>query len=267
MLFKKNVKVEENKEKAEKQKIVKSAYIKYIDKNRLRHIIPPSPVADGEIITMAQSIRSLGLLSPIRVYYDNALDEYSIISGERRFSAMSLLERSRVLCHVVTDIETRDAIILAEYCLSNPSDPFRSAAALEFLIKTRDYSISELVSKSGLPFNRINNLLKLNKLTWEERRLLLISQMTEAVCIEISELENNEVRKAVIDYLIKNRPNIKKIAELTKKAEKRSFGFNFKLIDNSISKLTGLIEKNGAKAEIAKQDLEGGISYTISVTK
>ena len=265
MLFTKTEK--ECTEQAQKLKFPKSAYIKYIDKNKLKHIIAPPIVTDTEIITMAESIRNLGLMSPVRVYYDNTLDEYSIISGERRFSALALLGRNRILCHVVTDIETRDAIILAEYCLSTHSDCFRAAAALELLINTRNYSISALALKSGIPFSRINNLLKLNRLTWEERRLMLISHMSEAVCVEISELENGEVRRAVIDYLVKHRPDIKKIAQSTKKSAKRPFAFNFRLIDNSVARLTNLIEKSGAKTATAKKDIDDGIAYTIKVTK
>ncbi len=265
MLFTKLIKENTDEERA--QKPFKHAYIRYIDAGKLHHLIPSSPMSDTEIIGMAESIRSFGLLNPVRVYYDADTEEYSIISGERRFSALMLLGRTRVLCHVVTDANTRDATIIAEYCLASHTDPFRASAALKYLINSRGYSIGELSRLSGISFSRISNLLKLDRLSFEERRLLLSSHMSEQVCVEISEIEESETRTAVINYLARHRVNVRGLAEASKKAKRKSFAFNFKLLDNSLAKLISMIERNGASAKIDRDNCERGVTYTISVTK
>lgn len=256
----------ENNSDDSKLKGVRHAFVRYIDCDKLKHLIEASVMSDTEVIGMAESIRSFGLLNPIRVYYDAVTKEYSIISGERRYSALKLLGRNRILCHVITDIQTRDATIIAEYCLSSQTDPFRAGAALEFLINTRGYTINNLSRLSGISFNRIKNLLKLSRLSYEERRLLLTSHMPEQVCAEIADIEETDIRLAVVNYLANHRPDIKKIAEASKKTKRKSFGFNFKLIDNSIARLTEMIEKNGASAKIDRSDREQGVTYTINVT-
>ena len=267
MLFSKLFKFEDSspKENAD-PRCIKSAYTKYINSCELKHLLPPTPSAENEIIGIAESIRRFGLLDPIRVYYDAQSGHHYIISGERRFAALALLGRTRILCHIITDPETCDAIILAEYCLSKNADIFKAGAALEYLIDKRAYNVRELAHKSGIPASRINKLLKIQLLSFEERRRLQAAHMSEQVNCEIAEIDDAETRMAVIDHITKYTPNINKLIEKSK-CRPKQFAFGTGLIDNSVNKLKNLIESTGAVTKLDRRSTDSGITYTISVSK
>ncbi|MBQ7822417.1 MAG: ParB N-terminal domain-containing protein [Clostridia bacterium] len=255
-----------NNEAAEKGQISRNAYVRYINSDELQHIIPLSPYEPNDVLSIAESIRRFGLLDPIRVFYDSHKGKYFIISGERRFAALTLLGRTRIMCHVITDPQTRDAIIMAEYCLKENCDIFRAGSALEFLIEDRGYTPTDLSRFSGIPLSRINKLLKLQLLTYEERRRLLAAHMSSQVCCEIAEIDDYSVRSTVIDYIITQTPNVKSAIK-EKISHRRCFSFGSEIIDNSIAKLKSLIDRCGLVAGFERAANESDITYTIKVRK
>lgn len=267
MLFSKLFKCEDTYAKdISDPKCLKNAYTRYINSCELQHLLPVSPSSEDDIIGIAESICRFGLLEPIRVFYDSKSGSYYIISGERRFAALTLLGRTRILCHIITDPETCDAIIIAEYCLSKNTDIFKAGAALEYLINKRGYSVRELSRKSGIPASRISKLLKLQLLTYEERRRLQAAHMSVQVCCEIAEIDDHETRIAVINHITNQTPSISKIIEESKSRHK-SFAFSSGLIDNSVNKLKNLIESTGAVTKLDRRSTDSGITYTINVSK
>ncbi len=244
-----------------------NAYIRYINSDDLLHMIPRSPYEQTEIVSIAESIRRFGLLEPIRVYYDAQKGKYMIISGERRFAALTLLGKTRIMCHVICDAQTRDAMIIGEYCLKEGVDPFRAGRALEFLMSDSGYTAASLARFSGLSFTRIIKLLKLQELTHEERRKIYSARMSEQVCFEIAEIEDAEVRHAVIDYLAEHMPKACAAAkEKVAAAQKRRLlRFKNDIIDNSVAKLKLLLENAGFVTVFDRKITESYITYTINV--
>ena len=244
-----------------------SVYIKFLNSADIVPLLPTTPKTDEEIISIAESIRCFGLMNPICVYYDALNEEYQIISGERRFLAMKLLGRTRVLCRVVTSKETRNAIIIAENCLSRNSDCFRASAAVSFVMNDSQLSTTELAAKFGLPHAKIVNILKLANLTYEEKRLLLSGHFSERVCAEIAELDDYSTRLSIIRYLIENTPKLASATvEVKNKRQKRKYcGVKHEIIRNTFLKLVALFRRNGIKAQIKENATDKSAVYTITV--
>ena len=243
-----------------------NVYIRYIQSNELRHLFTPSPYLASDVFPIAENIRKFGLLEPIRVFYNSDDGKYYIISGERRYTALTLLGRTRILCHIITDPQTRDAIIIAEHCLKENANHFRSSDVLQFMINNYGYSVYDISKASGISINRINKLINLSKLSHEEKRRLNAKHIPEDICCEIAELDAPDVRKAVIDHLISTMPNVKKLAKEKSKG-KKAFSLKSDLIDNSISRLKKLIENTGATANLERRKADNKITYTLTVGK
>lgn len=246
-----------------------SVYIKFIPCSEITPLLPDLPKTDAEVLSIAESIRCFGLLNPICVYYNADIASYQIISGERRFSAMTLLGRTRILCRVITSKETRNAMLIAENCLSRNSDCFRASATVSYILNDGRISVSELSKKYGLSLGRIGNLLKLSSLTYEEKRLLLISNFSERVIAEIAEIEDVAIRLPVIRYLIEHTPKLSRAtAEIKANFHKRKYsGVSFEIIRNTISRLGALFRRNGIKTQIKERTTEKAAVYTITVQK
>ena len=256
-------------------KTLPGTYIKYIKCDELEHILPRLSHEETDLVTFAESIHRFGLIEPIRVFYEADTGKHYIISGERRFAALNLLGRTRIICHVITDPKLRDATIIAENCLKEGADIFRSCRALEYLIENCGYTPGSLAHFSGIPIARINRLLKLGLLKAEERRKLSIAKMSEQVCAEIALIDESSTRTAVIDYLIKHMPTmrdaINNSANEPKKqavrAVHRARPFKCELIDNSVARLKRMLDNAGFKSRLERKASERELTYTISLQK
>lgn len=243
----------------------KCTYLKYIELGKLRHLVPPSPLEDIELIGMAESIRRLGMLMPATVYYDSNDSHYYLISGERRCAALGLLGRNRILCRVITSTETCDALILAEHCTSPTRDTFRAANALKYLTGVRGYDTRELSKRSGIAASRISALLSLVQLSSEEKRMLISARLPEDVCYEIAQIDDPVVRRAVVEHMSSMRFDVKRA--ISERRRPRVGACRTELIDNSVNRLAKLIGTSGLDAGVVRSDNNDGTTYTINVSK
>lgn len=243
----------------------RSFHIRYLNVRELDHLIPKPFAVDTSLFEMAESIRRFGMMNPIRVYYEKRDSKYYVISGERRLAALTLLGRTRILCHITTDPDTRDAVIIAELCLNGENNIFKSAAALSYLMNERkcdSYSLSRL---SGISHAKIISLLALNDFTYEEKRKMFTSSFPESACFEIARITDPIIRRTVIDHLCSIRCNVADALEATRKKPRTSLGT--KIVDNSIKKLTSLISKSGLAVTSSVTSTRDDRTYTINVKK
>lgn len=243
----------------------KCTYLKYIELGMLRHLIPPSPLEDINLIGMAESIRRLGMLMPATAYFNSNDGHYYLISGERRCAALILLGRSRILCRVITSAETCDALILAEHCTSSARDSFRAASALKYLTCVRGYDIRDLSQRSGMTTSRISALLSLEQLSSEEKRMLTVARLPEDVCCEIARIDDTSIRRAVAEHMSSLRLDVNRA--IRERRPPRVGSCRAELIDNSVTRLATLIGTSGLDADVTRSDTETGTTYTINVNK
>lgn len=139
---------------------------------------------------LADSIKTDGVLQNLVVVPINGKskkkgENYRIISGERRFRALKILEERGEIANdfdvpveIRTDLSKDDSLRIAaiENLQREALSPVEEAKALAKLI-TKGTTLEELVSKTGLSSNTIKRRCSLNNLTKEGKNLLSDDQI------------------------------------------------------------------------------------------
>lgn len=125
---------------------------------------PRTDFDEGEIAGLAASIANQGLLQPLVVR--KKVDGYQIISGERRYRAVSTLGWTQIPCIVKTDITDREMLEMAlvENLQRENLNEIETALAYQSLLLECNLSHEELSHKIGKSRAAISNALRLLKL-------------------------------------------------------------------------------------------------------
>lgn len=134
---------------------------------------PRKEILESELESLADSIRTQGVLQPIVVRPPTADGRYEIIAGERRFRASRLAGLKEVPA-IIKDVsdEAAMAIALIENIQRENLNPVEEAEALDRLAKTYELSHSEVAEAVGKSRTSVTNLLRLLNLNDDVRLLL-----------------------------------------------------------------------------------------------
>lgn len=137
-----------------------------VSKLRLSEINIRKSYDPNEIAELAQSITSVGLLTPLVVEHDEANDQYEIVAGHRRFLALqSIGFTGSVICSVVSYESEAEVIttMLVENCQRVDITPLEEAFAYESLRKSgiKQTDIAKRVGKSQAHVSKRLSLTKL----------------------------------------------------------------------------------------------------------
>ncbi len=173
---------------------------------------------------LAGSIAEEGVLQPILVYEDGALDDgrirYTILDGERRYRA-SLRVRTDVPVIVVTGRDVADIRIrqLVANLQREELDPLEEALALRQLMQLSGLGIKNIARRIGKPaayVQRRNDLLYDPRLTEAVHN----GQINASVAVELKHLPD-EQRQVYLDRVaVGERLEVAQLRE-AKRAEKR----------------------------------------------
>lgn len=152
-------------DKSELQKLP----IEFLQPGRYQPRKDMSPEALEEL---ASSICSQGIIQPI-VVRQLAEEKYEIIAGERRWRAAQLAELDVVPC-LVKDVpdEVAVAIALIENIQREDLNAMEEAQALERLISEFELTHQEVAEAVGKSRTTVTNLLRLNNLNDDVKKLL-----------------------------------------------------------------------------------------------
>ncbi|WP_406665313.1 ParB/RepB/Spo0J family partition protein [Gallaecimonas sp. GXIMD1310] len=133
---------------------------------------PRRDMAADALEELASSIRAQGIIQPI-VVRPLADDEFEIIAGERRWRAAQMTELEQVPCVVkaVPD-EAAVAIALIENIQREDLNAMEEAVALKRLMGEFELTHQEVADAVGKSRAAVTNLLRLNSLNDDVKRLL-----------------------------------------------------------------------------------------------
>ncbi|MEB3701443.1 ParB/RepB/Spo0J family partition protein [Candidatus Bealeia paramacronuclearis] len=149
---------------------------------------------EDEIIQLAASIKSRGVLQPILVRkHPTIAAQYEIIAGERRYRAAKIagLTQIPVVVKDITDSE-RLEIALLENIQRQDLNAIEEAEGYQQLMEKYNYTqenLSEIIGKSR---SHIANTLRLLKLPTEAKQLLIDGKITAGHARAILAAENPE---------------------------------------------------------------------------
>ncbi len=146
-----------------------------------------------EIERLADSIRSRGLLQPLRVLWDPVRQNWRIICGESRWHAARLAGCSTLPCIVVEGMPAEEEILadqLVENCLRNDLKPIEVARGLSKLKALKRCSSKALAEELGLSSATITRAEAILLLPDEIQEMIDRGQVPESVGYEISRLSD-----------------------------------------------------------------------------
>ena len=188
---------------------------------------PRTEFENGDIFSLAESIRQNGILQPLTVR--RADDHYEIIAGERRLRAAKLVQLQSVPCIIMNVSERNSAILaLVENIQRQNLSFFDEAAAIEKLINYYGMTQEDAAIKLGKAQSTIANKLRLLKLSDEERLVITRYNLTERHARALLKLGSPEDRLLIINRVVKGKLNVEKTEQIieeyiAKNGEKESY--------------------------------------------
>jgi ParB family chromosome partitioning protein len=166
-------------------------------------LVDPSPDQNretfdpAELAQLADSLRELGLIQPIRVRPNG--QRYVLVAGERRLRAARDLLGWTDIPAVVDAGEDRDAALgtLAENLLRVDPSPLEEAAGYRHVLDQYGFKGSEVAKRVGVPAERVKRRLGLLDLADETRHYLASGQLPVGRAEAMIGLDSNRQHLAI----------------------------------------------------------------------
>ncbi len=207
-----------------------------------------------KVENMAQSIRTVGQLQPIRVYIDGQW--YITIDGHYRLEALGLLEAENVMAIVETKELGEGQIIqrqLISNCQRSDMKPLELARALDRLIESSGWTAGEAGQQIGFSDAKVSGLRKLLELPQSIREHIESGKLPVSTAIELARIEDPEQQTLFAAQAVEGLLTRDGIAG-TRKASKRSTPTS-----DSTTKATRVTAKLGGERSITISE-QGGLT-------
>lgn len=235
---------------------------------------PRRQFSEEQLLSLSQSIKENGIIQPICVRRKGAV--YEIISGERRMRAAKLAGLNEVPCIVMSVDDEQSAVLaLIENIQRKDLSYFEEALAIERLISFYGLTQENAATRLGKAQSTIANKLRLLRFSDSERRMLIMGNLNERQARALIRIEDEELRKNVIEKVITRNLNLAQTEELVsrslnappKKEIKRRAGSPVtappRLYMNSLNALLKRIKEDNIPCELTTEKSEMYYEYTI----
>ncbi len=156
---------------------------------------PRTEFDEADIQRLAGSIRAHGQLHPIRVRWDEAIEKWIIVTGERRWRATIAAGLPAIDCYFVdgelTEGELREQQ-LVENLLRTDLKPLEEAKAYQSLMELNGWNGKQVAEALRVTTSRISRSLALLDLPQEIQQQVDAGTLPKTSAYEISKLDNSE---------------------------------------------------------------------------
>lgn len=237
------------------------------DPNQPRKTFDPK-----ELESLAQSIRELGVLSPITVQKQAA--QYQLIAGERRWRAAAMAGLTEIPCLIrFFDEEQRRLAALVENLQRRDLDPFEEAEGLQDLITQTGLTQAQVAQKIGKSQSCVANKLRLLSLSPDIREPLRRAGLSERHARALLSLPP-ENRAEAAKHIISKQLTVEKTEEYIRtllapksRPKRKVYIKDIRLFVNTIDHSLRLLATQGIRAHANKSEDDQYIYYSISIPK
>ena len=249
--------------------------LKNIDINKIQANVnqPRTVFNEAKIDELAASIKENGLIQPIVVRKVNGI--YQIIAGERRYRACRLLNMKQVPCIIedYTDKQTQTLAII-ENIQREDLSPLEEAKAYQTLMETYSIPQQELARRLGKNQSTISNKIRILNLPEDIQHLLVEHRLTERHARALLKLDDDEMRRQVIEKVIRHQFNVRQTEKLVEEClvrreklereKKKIMRISCKLYINTLKKTFNEMNLLSRGATFRQEDT--GESYVVKIT-
>ena len=175
----------------------------------LSRIVPPkTPLReradDEDVVTLADSIKKIGLLHPILVR--KVGDKYQVVCGHRRFLACKMAGLEKVKCIVTHDSEESDLEkMLAENIARKDMSPLEEAHFFNEAIEKLDHTPHSLAETIGRTTDYVKKRLKILKWPPELQEAVHKKFINMAVGEQLAKITDEDVRMRYLSDCIQRK--------------------------------------------------------------
>lgn len=236
---------------------------------------PRREFSQNELLTLAASIKSDGIIQPLTVRKVGS--GYELVAGERRLRAAMLAGYEAVPCIVIEATDRNSALLaLVENVQRQDLGFFDEANAIARLIEIYGMTQEDAAFRLGYAQSTLANKLRLLKLGLDERKLILEGNLTERHARAFLKLDNPEERLQAINQAIKLHLNVERTEHMIENMlEKERYRRNIKrgavifkdlrLFTNTINKAVETMQIAGVDVNVDKKESEEFIDYHIRI--
>jgi ParB family transcriptional regulator, chromosome partitioning protein len=216
---------------------------------------PRSHMDDVALQTLADSIKSQGIMQPILVR-EIATDKFEIIAGERRWRASQIagLEQIPVLVRAIAD-ESALAMALIENIQREDLNPLEEAQGIKRLIDEFTMTHEKAADAVGRSRVAVSNLLRLLTLTHAVQELLMQNKLDMGHARALIGLDAAQ-QILLANKIVSQNLSVREVESLVKnvnveakpKAQKISTNRDVIALQNTLSEKLGAVVNIAAKA-------------------
>lgn len=181
---------------------------------------PRKHINNEDIEALATSIKSNGLIQPI-IARKLENGKYIIIAGERRYLASKLAGLEKIPV-IVRNIEKEKMleIALIENIQRENLNPIDEANAFNILIEKLNLTHEELSKRIGKSRVYITNSIRLLKLDFDIKELLIEGKISKGHAIAILQIEDKSAQKKLIEEVINKKLSVRELEKIIRKRRK-----------------------------------------------
>ncbi|MCL2154940.1 MAG: ParB/RepB/Spo0J family partition protein [Leptospirales bacterium] len=247
------------------------------DKNRIRDLdiskITPNPdqprdfFDENEILGLAESIKSVGLIQPIIVREQDGL--FVLIAGERRLRACKHNGAKKIKAIVIeADDEKNFTMALIENIQRENLNPIEEAKAYKLMINRFKLKQQDIAKKVGKDRTTITNSMRLLNLPEEIQNGIIDKKISAGHAKVLLSLENSDLQLGYYNDIIQNELSVRNLEALiagenTERTSKGNIERTVQTKSPQIKKMEEiLISKLGTKVEIRHSGNKGKIEIS-----
>ncbi|CAN5620141.1 hypothetical protein BH23PLA1_BH23PLA1_40150 [soil metagenome] len=167
---------------------------------------PREEFDEEALARLAESIRTRGLLQPVRVRWSEEQGRYLLIAGERRWRAARIAGLNTLTC-IVAEEELPPADLLVVQVTENLQRedlrPIERAKAFRSLIDLTGWSGNQLARELGISQSSVVHALSLLELPEDLQGRVERGDIAPSVGYELSKLDDSQAQAEVADRIIK----------------------------------------------------------------
>lgn len=180
----------------------------------------PREEFDEEALTrLGDSLRTRGLLQPIRVRWSNELGKYILLAGERRWRAAGMAGFSTMTAIVVEgelDEGERLAIQLIENCLREDLRPIEQAKAYRRLMDLHGWSGNQLAKELAVAQGTVSRALSLLELPERVQQRVEQGGLAPSAAHEVAKLSDPSAQDEIAERVVAEGLTRNEVAEVVK---------------------------------------------------
>lgn len=245
-----------------------------IDTIESNPVQPRKRFDEGELLSLASSVRQNGILQPLSVRRDEQ-GRTLLIAGERRLRAARLAGLTHVPC-ILMQVDEQQAAVLAlmENLQREDLTCFEEAEGIQRLIEEGGLTREEVALRLGKAQSTLANKLRLLQLHPWQRKRIEAAGLCERHARALLRLDPSR-REEALNMMIANQMTVgeaeamvAKMLEPPPAAQKRSPVFrDLRLFVNTINHAVDTMRRSGVNARADKQESERFIEYHIVIPK